>query len=313
MKKIIVTPEWVDKRLDVFLLSNLANKEVTRSMLEKQIKKNVTVNSKVAKKGYFLRLNDIVEYNEELVDMKNFVSEDIVSVKGNLDIVDENDKYIVLNKPKGVPVHPGKGHEIDTLANYLRHYLESKGEYDLTVKRGGIVHRLDMDVSGLMIVAKDRTTQLALQQMFEKGEVTKLYLATVRSLNTIVTESKLTLKKQVKTFIDNNYQPDDRWMKIEGYITRDQSDRKRMRLSFDKGKTGRFALSYILPLKKNQMLINIKTGRMHQIRATMRALGWVVANDQLYGDPFPKGKMELEEILLKIYLDGTKESVWKLV
>lgn len=312
MTKITVGNEFSDSRLDMFLLSQFDRSKITRSMLEKQIKESVMVNGKRAKKGLFLKVGDIVEFDQTKIVTKQESEKEILPIEGKLDIIDETVDYIVLNKPAGVPVHPGKGHVSDTVANHLRYYLEQKNEYDINIKRGGIVHRLDMDVSGLMICAKNRKTQLELQQLFETGQVIKLYKARLKALSKMLPESKLSLKTEISKFVKNGYEPDGRWIKVEGYIARDPSNRMRMRLNIDKGRSGRYALTYILPLKNKEALINIKTGRMHQIRATVKAMGWVVEGDQLYGDAFQAGSLSLTEIILKLKV-AQEEKIWKLV
>ncbi|MCC7290176.1 RluA family pseudouridine synthase [bacterium] len=289
-------------RLDSFLLQSLLIPfPVTRSALASVISEAVKVNKKAGKKGLKLSEGDLVEVDDALLSsvLGQPGQDKLEAVKGDLKILEETSEYIVLNKPKGVAVHPGIGNENNTIANYLKAYLTDKGEYDPNIKRGGIVHRLDKVVSGILICAKTRETQIFLQNQFEQRKVAKLYLGRVVALNKPLMKSKYKAKDEVAKFVQNGLKPNERWIQVEGKIMRDKANRMRMVLSDDHGRS---ALSYILPLDGDFVLICIKTGRNHQIRATLKKLGWCIQGDVLYGDT--KGKLrsgiELEQILLSI-------------
>jgi 23S rRNA pseudouridine1911/1915/1917 synthase len=207
--------------------------------------------------------------------------------------VEENSDYIVLKKPKGLVVHPGVGNESDTLANYIRGYLEAKGEFDESVERGGIVHRLDKGVSGLMVVAKSRESQLLLKDEFENHRVMKVYVAQIEVLQ------NLPIQREVP---DGSVKGDS-WYRAEGTVARDPSDRQKMRFRFGDLSSGKKAISNICRLDDDHLAIKIETGRMHQIRATLREMGWGIIGDEKYG----KGtgdSIHLESVLLGFNFKG---------
>lgn len=316
MTKLIVEQLDAGKRLDQFLLEKVGKGlGITRSTLIKYIEPAVKVNGKVCKKSKELDAGDYVEVDYAYFENHTIeVNADLItSVKGELNIIEETADYIVLLKPKGVAVHPGKGNEDNTIANYLKYYMESKGEYDKTIKRGGIIHRLDKDVSGILLCAKNLKTQQFIQEKFENREVTKLYLATIKPLSRMIVENDNDALEEINKLVENNFQFDDRWMKVDGHISRDPKNRFRMRLN--QLDIGRLAITNILPLKNNQLLINIETGRMHQIRATLLYMGWVVVGDALYGDSQVENNkgIELEQILLSLEIGKRNRKTWRLV
>lgn len=305
-----VTPAFNGYRLDNYLKEQLNQPLFTRSYIVKLID-GVSINGKPAKKGNILKTGDIIEFEDRILQKEVEKDDDIKSTQGELNIVEETERYIVINKPKGIAVHPSKDNVDNTVANYIKYYLENKQEYDSRIKRAGITHRLDKKVSGLMIVAKTLEYQQYLQSLFEKRLVKKVYLAKIKSLNRLVIISENNLEDELNILINNNFVVDNRWIKVEKYITRDPKNRLRMKLN-DK-KIGRNTITYILPLKNNQILVMIETGRKHQIRATVNDLGWVVVGDGLYGDTNNQEGIELEQILLKLDIDNNNERMWKLV
>lgn len=299
--------EDAGKRLDLFLLEKLKHQlHISRSNLANQIPDFVTINGETVRKGKVLKVGDKVEVLIEEMQGNIEIEEDNVeAVNGPLTIVEETSEYIVLNKQGGVAVHPGYKNENNTIANYLKAYLEGKGEYDNTIKRAGIVHRLDKPVSGLLICAKNRTIQLFLQKQFENHEVVKLYLAKIenKELNSVKE-----LDQALTEFKHNEYSPTEDWELLEGKIQRDGSNRLRMKF----GEHGKDSISYILPLENNEMLINIKTGRMHQIRATLKSKNLIIEGDQLYGSRNPKENIELKQIFLRLRISENVYREWSL-
>lgn len=329
MERIRVVDYKVGERVDVVVTSYFKQEgkyTITRSLISKNISQGVYVNGEFVKKSYKLHKDDIVEINIELfhsIFAEGIVSENalnnIVAEDGELNIVEEGDEWIVLNKPKGLVMHPGVGNTSGTLANYLRSYLEGKGEFDPLLERAGIVHRLDKGVSGLVIVAKTRETQLFLKNQFEEHKVFKIYQASIEKFMDTefvkILNNWEVLKDIPEIISDVTSDTMEDWYRVGGYIRRDSVNRMRMLLG-DVKSNGKRALSYIYPVvDKKELFINIRTGRMHQIRATLRKLGYVITGDELYGY---KGKenivgISLKSIFLGVNIGNGEYKEWRLI
>jgi len=170
------------------------------------------------------------------------------------------------------------------------------------------VHRLDKPVSGLILFAKNAESQLYFQKQFEEHKIEKIYLAKVEYGNDFNTELKakiplnpLDVSKELDKLVQNNFEIDDTWLKVEGYIGRSSINRMKMTFKTYTFNHGRYALSYIKPISADEFLVIIKTGRMHQIRATIEYLGANIVGDTLFktlkGGIVPD-EIELESILL---------------
>jgi len=300
--------ERIDKVVLEYLHSN-GIKSITRTLVQSNIDKGCTVNSNTVKKSYKVRLGDDVNidvkyWNILLEDLD--LSEDIVSQYGELDIRYEDEDLMVVYKPKGLVVHPGVSNTKDTLANYVKYYLESKDDYDNLLDRSGIVHRLDKGVSGLMVIAKSKGVQEYLKKQFQEHKVTKIYLAEVESvgnyidqeMQSYVSDSSI---EDVLYTLDKSNKPWENWYKVEGYMARSSRNRYKMEFKKYTWDSAKYALSYILPFKNNKVLIKIETGRMHQIRATLEYLGLHILGDSLYGVNnrlYEGSNIELESIYL---------------
>lgn len=314
------------KRLDVFLVKHLSNAVVTRSVVEQLIKEGLLVNGKQVKKSMKLKVGDKLAVDGDVLkriiegnSRDSGVSEVTAGEQGELKIVEETDDWLVLNKQKGIVIHPGVNNHSGTLANFVVGYLQSKGEYDAAVKRGGVVHRLDKGVSGLVIFAKNRGTQLHLKRQFESREVSKIYLAKVKKFKDTAfskqidsMNGELKASTEVDKYLKSGIGPE--WIEIEGTIDRDSANRMRMKFSTG-ARSGRYSSLYIKALSKSEFLIVLKTGRMHQIRATLHNLGFVISGDRLYGDSGADNsdKIALESILLSLKDRVGERREWRLI
>lgn len=236
-------------RLDNFLAKEM---DISRSQATKMIKASeVLVNDKEEKAGYMVKAGDIILVNHEDEEIKAFPE------KMDLDIVYEDDDIIVVNKANGVVVHPAPGNYHGTLVNGLLYHSklsDVNGEF-----RPGIVHRIDADTTGLLVVAKNNKAHLNLAKQLEEKTTYRKYIALVWGV------------------IDNDTGT------IDAPIGRSVKDRKKMAINPD----GKEAITHFRVLKrfKDASLIELKleTGRTHQIRVHMDYIGHPVVNDPVYG------------------------------
>lgn len=241
-----------NKRIDKFLASEL--NDFSRSYIQKLIKeKNITVNGVLVDKSYKLCRGDLIKI------VKKEEKTAVAAVEMELDIVYEDNDIIVINKEADRVVHPAPGHHNDTLVNALLAHADDLSAIN-GVKRPGIVHRLDKDTSGLIIVAKNDKSHKELARQFKERSVEKYYYALI--------EGNLKYKKG----------------KIDAPIGRDPNHRKKMavRKRHSKKAVSRFK---ILEEFNNYTLVEIKieTGRTHQIRVHFSYLGHPVVGDKKYG------------------------------
>lgn len=272
---IIVNSEdqGVGKRLDVYLskyfTDNYQELNLTRSFLSKYIPVGVYIDGVNGKNGRKLEAGDQIVVDLDVLsgilsDKKVDNLDIIASSQGSFDIVSETKDWLIINKKAGIAVHPSKGNLENTLVNQVKYYLSNKGEYDESIERGGIVHRLDKPVSGLIIFAKTAKFQKYLMNEFANKAVVKRYSAVVEEL-----VGKHLLIEAGETKL------------LEGYISRDKS--RRFRRVFELQGEGKYASSKITRQNGDKLDIEIYTGRTHQIRATLRYLGLCVKGDVLYG------------------------------
>ena len=161
------------KRIDKWLFEQLGEKyTISRTRATKLVSEVVLVNDNIVKPSYRIKVDDDIIIDYTKIQKPKAESFEIIPQEGMLDIIFENNDYMIINKPAGLVVHPGVGHSKDTLVNYLKHYLQDK-----SLDRAGLVHRLDKGVSGLMVIAKNQRSQQHFKKQFEEHKVTKIYHA----------------------------------------------------------------------------------------------------------------------------------------
>lgn len=260
----IIEKEDASKRLDVFLSEKI--EDATRSYIKTLIDDGkITVNLAKVKAGYKLKIGDSIDV--EIVEKKpeNIVAEDIP-----LDIVYEDEDIIIVNKPKGMVVHPANGNYTGTMVNSLMNSHKDNLSSINGVIRPGIVHRIDKDTSGILVVAKNDNAHKKLSEQFKIHSIKRKYIALVKG---IIKEDKLTIDRP---------------------IGRSIKDRKKMAVT---DKNSRRAITHISVLKRfyssNVTLIEaeLETGRTHQIRVHMAYLHHPLVGDEVYGKKDSKFKV----------------------
>ena len=300
----------INKRIDKVVLQQLKERGLqipSRTFIQDNWGNWILVNNKEVKPSYKLRKGDDLYVNEECIRLllaNDKKSEEIIAQKGELKVVYEDENFLVVNKNKGVVVHPGVGNPDNTLANYVRYYLEQKDEFNIHLERCGVVHRLDKGVSGLIVFAKTMEAQQHLKKQFENHEVRKLYVAkvAVKDLDKEFEQyfpEDLKLEESVQELINKDFEVDKSWYKASGFVGRDNKDRVKMLFKKYEFGGSKRALSYLRRINKDTILIKIETGRMHQIRVTLKSLGMYIKGDTLYGEGrgMPES-IELESVVL---------------
>lgn len=244
-------------RLDKFLIDHLAN--TSRSKIQQAADAGaITVNGKVAKSNYKVKPGDevVITYNTPAYD-NSIVPEDIP-----LDIVYEDDVLMVVNKPAGLVVHPGCGNTHGTLINAVAWHLKDNPEFDPNDPQVGLVHRIDKNTSGLLVVAKTASAKAHLGMQFFNKTTKRTYNAVVWGV----------IKDDTGTVVGN--------------ITRNPRNRLQMCVSPDES-IGKHAVTHYRVLERLSYVTlvecNLETGRTHQIRVHMKHLGHVLFNDDVYG------------------------------
>ena len=240
-------------RIDKYLINNT---DMSRNKIQKLINDGkIRVNGGLVKASYLVNINDKIEIDEDTSEEINVEPEEM-----KLDIVYEDNYLLVVNKPSGMVVHPGNGNYHHTLVNGLMYYCNnnlSKVNGDI---RPGIVHRIDADTSGLLLVAKNDMVHNDLAKQIQEKSVDRKYIALVQG---VIKEDSAT---------------------IDAPIGRSVNDREKMCVTRENSKD---AITHIKVLEryKTATLIECKleTGRTHQIRVHMNYINHPVVNDPVYG------------------------------
>lgn len=281
MKEVfIIEEDSVGKRLDIFLSEML--KDLTRSQIKKSIEEGLTlVNDKSTKSGKTLKLGDVVFFESLEVDI-SVEPENIP-----LSIVYEDEDLAVINKPQGMTVHPAPGNYTGTLVNALLYHFKNISNIGGNI-RPGIVHRIDKDTSGLLVVAKNNKAHLCLAKQIAEKTCKRTYWALVEG---VLKTEKGTINKP---------------------IGRSLSDRKKMAIVFN-GKSAITHYSVIEKFKDATLVeFNLETGRTHQIRVHSKELGHPIIGDKTYGfknQRFNLGGQLLHAYKLKLIHPTTKKKM----
>ena len=254
MELISITCDVSGERIDKFICKSL--EELTRSSVQKIIENGgVSVNGESVSKNYKCKAGDGVE-----IVIPDAVLLDVEGENIPLDIVYEDDDLLVVNKPKGMVVHPANGNYNGTLVNALLYHCKDSLSGINGVIRPGIVHRIDKDTSGLLIVAKNDASHISLAQQIKEHSFTRAYEAVVYGN---LKEDEITVN-----------QP----------IGRNPKDRKKMAVTMKNSKP---AVTHIYVIKRYGDFTHVRcvleTGRTHQIRVHCAYIGHPVAGDSVYG------------------------------
>jgi 23S rRNA pseudouridine1911/1915/1917 synthase len=257
---IEVPEEYSDERIDIYLAQAL---DESRSAIQKWIKEDlVQVNSKKIKANYLLKEKDRIEYTPKEPETIDISPEDI-----EFGILFEDNDIIVINKPAGLIVHPGAGNYSGTLVNALLYHQKALSSSDS--QRPGIIHRLDKDTSGVMVVAKNNKAHENIANQIKERSVIKKYVALVRG-----------------------YLGEDEGI-LEFPIGRHPANRKKMAVvSINTGKAAK--TEYKVLLRSNHKTLVeciLHTGRTHQIRVHFAHIGHPIEGDPTYGKS--RGKKQL--------------------
>ena len=235
-------------RLDQFVALQAA---LSRSRVQAMIRQGeVWIDAGNAKANYRLKEGDLIRWQITEACSEKPEAEDI-----SLELLYEDEALFIINKPPGLVVHPAPGHTGGTLLNGLLHYDQNLA----CVERAGLVHRLDKDTSGALVVARSAEVQAALMKKFKAREVTKRYVALVRG----VPPAQLCIKNR---------------------LGRDPRNRKRQAVLLEGGREAHTIVSRIESFGQSARVeVDIKTGRTHQIRVHLSDAGYPIIGDALYG------------------------------
>lgn len=252
--QFVVEEEQSGERIDKFLSETLP--ELSRSYIQKLIKDNqVTANEKVVKANYKLNTGDVLYLEEPELKEPDILPENIP-----LKILYEDADFLVVNKPKGMVVHPSAGHYSGTLVNALMYHCKDELSGINGVMRPGIVHRIDMDTTGSLLVCKNDFAHNDIAQQLKEHSITRIYHAIVHGV----------LKEDEGT--------------IHAPIGRHPIERKKMSIN---EKNGKDAVTHYKVIQRfdnfTYIQCQLETGRTHQIRVHMSSIRHPLLGDEIYG------------------------------
>lgn len=261
MKKIKVSQTHIGKRIDVYIAENT---EFSRANVQRLIENgNINVNGNIPKVSYKLQEKDEITIEEETLKETEIKAQEIP-----IDILYEDNDIIVINKAKGMVVHPANGNLEGTLVNAVMSICKDSLSGIGGEKRPGIVHRLDKNTSGVIIVAKNDKAHINMSEQIKNHKVEKTYIALVRGF---VKEKEATINMP---------------------IGRSTKDRKKMAVN----KNGKNAITHFKVIERfgdyTLLEIKIETGRTHQIRVHLSEIGYPIIGDEVYSNGKNKWNIE---------------------
>jgi 23S rRNA pseudouridine1911/1915/1917 synthase len=258
--ELVIPVEYEDVRLDKSV-SELMGEKLSRSSIQKMIKNGeLTVNGKTEKTSYQVKTDDVIAFT-----LKDPVELDLKAENIPLSVLYEDDDLLIIDKPKGMVVHPAAGHAEGTLVNALAYYCKGTLSGINGVLRPGIVHRIDKDTSGSLVVCKNDTAHQGLAEQFQVHSITRRYYCICCGN---VKEDEGTINKP---------------------IGRHPVERKKMCIT----ENGRRAVTHYKVLERfgkyTFLECSLETGRTHQIRVHLASIGHPILGDLVYGKQDYKG------------------------